>query len=407
MRVVVLFLIAGLTPLLGGCRTVTPVVTKKPQQTASLESVPRQLLLPDVSAATVSPVSYEKVNDTYSRLTADDCSSLACQNSSIANLLESGMSVKTSPFGNRTGKESAEWVRVVTARHLSQEARNRSAGAALAIYYKLLEAELKTDIIGKAIAELDELIRANNTLAARGFKQTADSHDLEKQKIELLADRARLRAGIRKGNAELKSLLAIDPNMPGFLLPFDQIKVVPEPLDADQAVQVGLMQRADLNLIRSLTNMLDHHTLVAVRHALVGLAPGLSAVQSASEVLFPPLTVLVTAVAKAEAAIVKKQLQGLLRDREREATKDIRSAVDEWHSARDLVVIARQRVELCAARVTEYEKKSKNGFGVELELRKANLEALKADGDLITEVIRWKLADVKVREEIGLHCCKE
>jgi len=157
-------------------------------------------------------------------------------------------------------------------------------------------------------------------------------------------------------------------------------------------------------LFRSLSSMLNHQPLVAVRQSLIGIAPALSAVQSTTEFLFPPLTAILTAVAKAEATIVKRQLQGLLRDRERAATKDIRSAADEWLAARDLVAIARKRVELIQSHVVELEKKLKAGFGVELELRKTRLEALKAEGELITEVIRWKVADVKAREEIGLLC---
>jgi len=406
MRIAVVIVILVSVPLLGGCRGVSPVSPPQCPTPTELEPTPRKLMSPDVSAVSIVPAASNQPPPltNYHRLTAEECCTLACQNSTIANLLESGLTVKTGWLATRGGKDAADWVRVVTTRHMSQEARNRNAGNALTIYYKLLEAELKLDILGSALAELEELITANDKLAARGFKQTADAFDLQKQRIELLADQARLRAGVRKGNAELKSLLAIDPNTAGFLLPADQVRVVPDPLDADQAVQLGLMLRSDLNLIRSLSSMLNHQTLVAVRQSLIGIAPALSAVQSTTEFLFPPLTAILTAVAKAEATIVKRQLQGLLRDRERAATKDIRSAADEWLAARDLVAIARKRVELIQSHVVELEKKLKAGFGVELELRKTRLEALKAEGELITEVIRWKVADVKAREEIGLLC---
>jgi outer membrane protein TolC len=112
----------------------------------------------------------------------------------------------------------------------------------------------------------------------------------------------------------------------------------------------------------------------------------------------------VTAVAKAEAATVRRQLHGLLKDREREAVKEIRSAVEEWISARDLVAIARKRYELCESRVTDLQKRSDSGMGVELDLRRARLETLKAEAELVGEIARWKQADVKTREVIGLLC---
>ena len=50
------------------------------------------------------------------------------------------------------------------------------------------------------------------------------------------------------------------------------------------------------------------------------------------------------------------------------------------------------------------EKRDKLGQAVEVELRKARLEAYKLEADLIAEIVRWKLADVKAREELGLLC---
>jgi outer membrane protein TolC len=221
-----------------------------------------------------------------------------------------------------------------------------------------------------------------------------------------MGDRARLRSGIQKLNAELKSLLAIDPGNSGFLLPADQVKVVPDPIDADQAVQAGLLRRNDLNLLRALAGMADHRTTPAIRRVLIGLTPVLGAVvsQSAGDV---PLMPFVSSMAKAESASVRRQLQSLLQDREREAAKEIRTAVEEWGTARDLVVIARKKFELGQERVTDFEKRQKVGQGVELDLRKARLELLQSEADLIGEIIKWKLADVKAREAIGLLCGDE
>ena len=109
-------------------------------------------------------------------------------------------------------------------------------------------------------------------------------------------------------------------------------------------------------------------------------------------------------MAKAEVAAVRSQIMGLLQDREREVAKEIRTAAEEWTTARELVAIARQRFKLHTANVGDLEKKSKVGQAVELELRKARLELLKAESELVGDIVKWKLADVKARETMGLLC---
>ncbi len=396
----------ALAALTAGCRTPLPV--RPPPEPVTLPPSDRQIPPPDLSAITDlpgigSPNPLPPVG--YHRLTAEECRSMACANSSLGNLVDAGSAPRSE--GHLPGHGAAiaiDRVRTTAGHHIAQEARNRNAGSALALYYKLLELELKSDVLASSILELDRMIVASDKLIEKGFRQTADGYELKKQRLDLEADRTRLRSGIQRLNAELKALLAIDPGLQGFILPADQVRVVPEPLDADQAVQVGLMHRSDLNLLRSLAATVDHRTLQAVRKVLVGLAPPLAAVVLATEHLLPALVSFVSAMAKAEVATVRRQILGLLQDREREAAKEIRTAAEEWTTARELVAIARQRFELNGAQVKELETKSKVGQAVELELRKARLEQLKAESDLVGEVVKWKLADVKARETMGLLC---
>jgi Outer membrane efflux protein len=402
MRFAIAVPIVAALLLPAGCRWLAAphFDTPKPQP-ADLPLTERQVQPPDASA--VTEPQPEPPPAGYYKLTADECHALACKNSSAANLIESSVIVQPGCFANLSGRAYADWVRVTAARHLSGEARSRTASAALTLYYRLLELELKSDVLKHSLDELDALVKANDILLARGFKETADAYQLKKQRIDLLGERAKLRSAIQKLNAELKSLLAIDPGTSGFLLPADQVKVVPDPIDADQAVQAGLRRRNDLNLLRNLAGMADHRTTPSIRKVMTGLTPVLGAVvnQSADDV---PLAPFVPAMAKAEAASVRRQLLGLLKDREREAAKEIRTAIEEWGTARDLVAIARKKFELGQERVTDYEKRQKVGQGVELELRKARLELLQSEADLIGEIAKWKLADVKAREAIGLLC---
>ncbi len=396
----------ALAAFAAGCRTPMPV-GPSPAPVA-LPPADRQIPAPDLSAITDLP-GIGTANPLppvgYHRLTAEECRKMACENSSLGNLIDAGSAPRVEGCLPGHGAAVAiDRVRTTAGHHIAQEARNRNAGAALALYYRLLELELKSDVLGSSILELDRMIVASDKLIEKGFRQTADGYELKKQRLELESDRTRLRSGLKRLNAELKSLLAIDPGLEGFILPADQVRVVPEPLDANEAVQVGLMYRSDLNLLRSLAATVDHRTLQAVRKVLVGLAPPLAAVVMSAEHLLPAMLPFVSAMAKAEVAAARRQILGLLQDREREATKEIRTAAEEWTTARELVSIARQRFELNGAQVKELETKSKVGQAVELELRKARLEQLKAESDLVGEIIKWKLADVKARETMGLLC---
>ena len=403
--VLVLGTIVGFCTLTAGCRTPMPVRSAPPA--AALPVADRQIPAPDASAITDLP-SLGAADPLppvgYYRLTAEECRQLACDNSSLANLIVAGAGAPSGRAFSHGASAAVDHVRAFTSRFSAQEARNRAAGAALALYYKILELELQSDVLANSIVELVAMMQLNEKLIEKGFKQTAEGFELKKQRIELEADRTRLRSGLQKLNAELKSLLAIDSGTPGLLLPADQVRVVPDPLDPEQAVQLGLMRRADLNLLRCLASAIDHRTLQTVRKALIGIAPPLAAVVHASEQLVPALLPFISAMAKAEVAATRAQLLGLLQDREREAAKEIRTAAEEWTTARALVAIARLRFQLHQDRVDDLVKKSASGQGVEAELRKAKLEWLKAESELIGEIAKWKRADIKARETMGLLC---
>lgn len=402
MRRVAASLFLGGALLATGCRWLaTPVWNSPRPQSTDLPLVERTVPAPDVSA-TGEP-SAPLPSPGYYQLSADECRDLACRNSAAANLIEASVVVEPGCLPQFVGRDAVDYLRVTAAEHLSREARNRTAASALTLYYRILELELKADVLANSVAEVDALLKAAALLEEKGFKPADDTHALKKQRVELTGDGAKLRSGIGKLNAELKSLLAIDPGTPGLILPADQVKVVPDPLDPQLAVQVGLANRADLNLIRGVANAVDVRTLVAAKRLLAGMVPILGAVSRPVEEA-SLLSPFVDGMAKAEGCAVRKQLTGLLHDREREAAKDIRMAVDEWTTARDLVAVARKKFELDTQRVDELQKRADLGQAVEAELGKAKLDLLKTESDLVSAVTAWKIADVKAREAMGLLC---
>ena len=405
MRCGVWFLLLACSPSLAGCRTACPQPGVTPPSPV-LPVVERKLIPPDVSKlADIAPVVISAAGEPYHRLTADECQSLACCHSSIANLID--VTAQGSPrHAITTAKAAVENLRQMTARYLSLEARNRTAGAALDLYYRLQEAELLADVLTKSRAEVDAVVLATDTLRVNGFKAGPEFLTLRKQQIELRTDHVRLQAGIRKLNTELKSLLTLEMT-PGLLLPVDVIQVPVEPLSAAQAVQTGLRTRADLQLLRNLLACLNPSTADAIRHTLAGLVPPLGAIAVVSNTVAPGLHTVFPGFTNANENGVRTQLQTLLVNREKEVAKDITASVEEWNSQRELVTLVSQQVKIERGHLEELQIKQRNGLPVEAELSKARLDMLKAESDQIRDAIKWKLADVKTRQLMGLLCVSQ
>ncbi len=380
--------------------------TPRPPSPAPTElpTVERRLAPIDVSQLTDDPTPTAQTAPAgpYHRLTAEDCQRLACANSSVGRLIDEAARSQPRRLLDGTPR-AADDLREAAAAQASREARLRNAAAALDLYYQLLETELLSDVLAESQQQVDELVRAGEITAERGFKESDQFLTLRRQQVQLRADRAKLQAGIRRLNTELKALTGLD-SLPGPILPADQIVVTPEPLDADQAVRVGLSARPDLQLIRTLIAPLNARTVDAVRQAVAGLVPPLGAINTATRVLAPGLRSLVPLLTRPDVRAMRSQLTTLLADREREAVRDIRTAADDWLSERELTTIATRRVQLETDRVHELAVKRQAGAAVETDYRLAKLDLSKAQADLIREAVKWKRADVKARQAMGLLC---
>jgi hypothetical protein len=384
-----------------GCHgTASP----RPSVSVDLPLVERQLAPIDVSRLTddPAPVGATESPGLYHRLSAEEAHRLACAHSSAARVIDVAAASQPRKRFDATPRAVDE-LREAAAAQMSREARLRTAAAALELYYQLLEAELLSDVLAESRAEVDELVRAGEVAAELGVRETEQFLELRRRQVELRAESARLRAGIRRLNTELKSLTGLE-HLPCPLLPADQIDVTPDPLDPEHAVLVGLASRPDLQLLRVLIDGLNARTVDAVRQALAGLVPPLGAINAATRVLTPGLRVFLPYLAKPEVEPLRRQLVTYLADREREAVREIRAAVNEWVSQRELVAIAIRRVRMEEGEVRDLEARREAGAAVETEYRLARLELLSARADLIREAVRWKQADVRARRAMGLLC---
>ncbi|OWK35532.1 hypothetical protein FRUB_08095 [Fimbriiglobus ruber] len=391
---------AAVCPVSGGCKYALMNYGYGPNVGPDLSTGPRRLAPLDLSAIpdNVPPASTPSDPPSYQQLSADECRKRAARNSVLGNQIARAVA---DPVVCTNGPgQSVRWLRNVTANHLSDEARNRTAGAALDLYYQLLEAELLSDLQTASQVEVDALVTYGEKAIAEGAEESPEFYTLRKQQIETRADRVKLRAGIGRLNRELKPLLGLDANSPP-LLPVDSLHVAPAAFDVEQAVRLGLTAREDLNALRDLIAGLDYRTLEAVRQSLDGLSPSLAVVSTASRVLAPGLRDTLSFLGRPDLDRVRNRLAGYLAEQEREVEKDIRTAAVEWESERELVALSKKQAALAVKRASEFEARKKEGAGVETDLRKARLESLKAEVDVVREAIKWQRADVKVRQAMG------
>ena len=398
----------GLSLAATGCRAARPDPSPTALPGPPLAEVARSLPAPDLSAL---PAASPAPNPTpeparYLGLSADECRRSACTHATLARGLLAAADGNAAPNRFSPRQVAVDGLRRAVAGELAREARNRAAGGALELYYRLQEAELLADLLARGLAEVDALVRAADTLAAGGFSEAPEAFTLRKAQLDLRAEQLTVRAGIRRLNTELKPLLGL-ADAEANLLPADGFQVATDRLDARAAVAHALAGRGDLRAVRALQEGLDKQTVDAVRQAVAGLLPPLGAITAAANTLAPGLQKLLPFLEKTDVEKVRRQLRLFQEDREREVAKDVAEAVDDYHAQRDRLAVSRRRVAVESARVADFTVKRDNGLPVETDLRKARLDLVAAEREQLKDAFAWKRADVTVRKLLGGLCGDE
>jgi hypothetical protein len=333
---------------------------------------------------------------TYQGLTEADCPCLAARASTLGNLLDQkaqAVAQRKSKF--QLGPDKASEQSFFALQYAADEARIRSAGEAMEAFYHLVEAEGRRPLLLLGLKEVNESLKRAEELQAKGLPSPVEISTVRKQLIDLRSDEVNLRIAILQLNARLKVLLGL-PSGDYSLWPQADLKVVPEETDVNQAVDYGLHHRPDLALLELLADGLDSNSLTVASQALGVLNPLLSEPSSSRF-----LASLLACLDDSKSQSVQQQVQTLLADRRRQATEEIRQAVDLVAHRVQLVILARQKVESEEKRIKELEEKKAKGLDAEGDLSKARLDLYKAQGELIQKVINWEIARAQLRQAQG------
>ncbi len=384
-------------------------------QSVTVARPPTAPPLPSADPAPLIPVVERSVTTSppppgYRRLTAGMCQELAVRNCEVANVLEDsaaepgGGRKKLCGRGTGTGTGDA---RTLALLYAAEEVRNRAAGEALEMYYKLVAAEAGGQVGRAAEGDLKSLLKTARAAVAAGQKEPPGTIQLEAQLAEVSADVIRAEGGARELNAGLKALLGLPQDQREQFWP-DPPEVGRPPASADEAVRLGLTYRPDLLLLRTLVGSGDPDSAQVASQALAGVNPLLSGPTSLVSGS-PSLKLRVVAACLGLNLPTPAQLHHdrvlvaeLLAGRERQAEAEIRAAFERTIA---LAAQAKTHADLADGlhtRVADLEKAEEAGRGDAVALAVARAAFRKASGNVVTATTNYQAAVAKLRQAQGI-----
>jgi hypothetical protein len=335
----------------------------------------------------------------YLKCRAEECQCRAAASAAVADLLDAERQLATTGAAANCGKKAQAYA--VAADLLALRAadeRNRTAALALEAFYHLADAESARDSLRNSLAETQRSLDNFEQIKARGLHLDTDDRQLRQQQRELLDRQAELELSTAQINWQLKLLLGVDPRDPTPIWPEVDLTVVAQGADAESAVATGLTTRADLAILRLLVTTLDVETLPAARSALQQVDASLgsqgSQLRAVQELLHP-------AQSDREVDVRRCQLQRLLSERERMAIQQILAAAATVDTNLRQIAIAKDACHQRRQRLEQLDEKRSAGSVTPLERAAAQLEMIRADRDLIHQVVEWRIAQVKLKEAQG------
>jgi hypothetical protein len=341
----------------------------------------------------------------YRELTEPLCQSLAARNSSAANTLDDENRVPSTASGCES---EAERLRREVRKYTALEFRNQSAAAALDRFVQLADAGARSSVVREAEPVLEELFTKATEAKAAKLRYPLDPADVERQRSVMASQLELADSGIQSLNIDLRRRLGLPPAPPNERLwPTGTFAVDPAPADEAETVKEALANRPELKAWRTVQEGLNANTLPVARELLGGGAsvPGIT---PPSGLLGRCIVKLMARRAKpdpcaaAELEVRKKQLADTIESRERDVADEARVAVVTLNSQARRVALARDRVTAWRTKLDDAERQRKAGMPLaDLQEAQVRLEWLKARAELVSEVMAWHQARVRLRAAMG------
>ena len=409
-----MLLAAGMT---GGCRhtererpvpIIIPTVVERSPQFPPIQPVafePEQHKLPAADSGT-KPREIAK-DLVFRGVLEPEAQCLAAKHTSVADMLDR----EDAPVSTRHGHFAAQatcaddlrrQMRTFTALEL----RNRSAAEALDRFVQLADVEARVAILRQSMPIMDNLRDLAMKAKAAGVRYPLEPDDADRQRSLTLAQVEQAEAGIRQLNLDLRRRVGLPWVEKERLWPTGDFSVVGEPIDEEMAVQGAIENRPELRGLAALEAGVSVETLPAVRGILRTVSPLLGTEPTAPQSLLHRMLALVCWNRVADEAEVeerRQQIAELRQDRTRAVSDEARAAAMQMNAQRARIALARGRVDNLNTKLEEAKKqRTANIPGADLMEAQARLEWLKARAEVVTEVMAWHQARVKLKAAQGL-----
>jgi hypothetical protein len=374
-----------------------------------LPETQRGTLSPDLSdmgsLADVNAILGQRSGHAYRALTPRQCQCLASEASTLGNLFEGDRrSVIASAAKKRKGLSCSEKLKADILAIAALEARNKSAADALDLYYRIAEAETQRDMSVISLREMNSAVEKLERMRSQGLQVTLDDSELFRQRNELGQKQVDLAGALARLNIELRRQLGFMVDDDTWRIwPMTDLTVVVERQDADEAVATGMQLRPEIALLMHLQHSFDPQTVDVVRQALGSLA-GLSGTSESSKSckLLQQIHLKKEAKQKeAEFPQRKRQLDDYSQSRQQHIAAEIRQSVATIELRLQQIALAKEHLSYASERVRELEGRNTAGKSNFLELTLARLQQQQAKADVVSRVVAWKIADVRLRENQG------
>jgi hypothetical protein len=289
-----------------------------------------------------------------------------------------------------------EITRTVLAMRAIEE-RNKAAAGALELLLRLAETEDGWNRLSQSQDEVAAMLADLARIREQGLAAPLSNAEIERQRLDLVRQQHGLRVTEQQLNRQLADLLTLDPTDDHRIWPKIELTVNAEPIDKNEAVATALVTRADLAALRYILHTLDARTLPAIQQALGASGTGLGVALSSH-----PLLGHASGAREDEAGQRRGQLGALLADRERTVTREVRAAVEDVEARLRQTAASKRQLEVLREHVESLRQRKAAGAATPLDVRKAGLDVIKAEQQLMSDVIQWKVAVVKLKAAQGL-----
>jgi len=341
----------------------------------------------------------------YFELTAPECQCRAAAASTEGNSLAAERrSIEAKEKHHGLSESERLKIRILRASEL--EARNKSAGLALEVYYHLAEALANHDVVDASINETELALGKVDRMRRQGLEFPFDDGEITRQRLELVQKRVALELQTNQLNIQLVRLLGLPATDPSLRFwPTTDWKVVVEPIDMATAVAVGLATRPEIRLLESLPPDLNKKTVSVVKVLLAGGSGGLlgSDVKASSLISIFGIREMLSKACdnKKELPVRQRQLAEYTEQRRQEVTSEVQLAVLTIETRLCEIAVVKKTSQAWEYRNDQLKKLQRIEKATFADLWGAKLKQLQAESDEIGRVVAWKIALAKLKEAQG------